>query len=100
MSEKKHKSGYVLLKEKYTALKAERDELQKDLDFALEKAKKERDEWKEKCNKWKSTAVTHLTNYDMERYMRYGLEEELAFLLDHCPFLVRWLYKRKFEKGE
>lgn len=99
MSEKKHKGGYELLKEKYAKLEAHAEELQKDLDFALEKAKKERDEWKAKCDKWKSTADTHLANYDKERYMRYGLEEKVAFLLDHCPFWVRWMYRKQFEKG-
>ena len=24
---------------------------------------------------------------------------KIAFLLDHCPFWVRWMYRHKFKKG-
>ena len=46
MSEKKHKGGYELLKEKLAKAEAKNAELQKDLDFALEKHKQERNELK------------------------------------------------------
>ena len=107
---KKHKGGYELLKEKYAKLEAElaaKDQriagltlnVESEVKKAKESAEAERDEWKAKCDKWKSTADTHLANYDKERYMRYGLEEKVAFLLDHCPFWVRWMYRKHFEKG-
>ena len=102
-------SDYELLKEKYAALEKERDKLKEKLtDVINEKDSfaddckrlyKEREEWKAKCDKWKSTADTHLSNYDKERYMRYGLEKRVAFLLKHCPFWVRWKYRKQFEKG-
>lgn len=103
---KKHKGGYELLKEKYAKLEKERDKLKEQLSMQIapdfetfKRVERERDEWKAKCDKWKSTADTHLANYDKERYMRYGLEEKVAFLLDHCPFWVRWKYRKQFEKG-
>ena len=103
---KKHKGGYELLKEKYAKLEAHAEELQKDLDFALEKAKKERDEWKAKwqqADAAKQDAVDKynrlLTNYDdVIRALKIA-NQKLAFLLDHCPFWVRWMYRKQFEKG-
>ena len=43
---KKHKSGFTLLKEKLAKAEAKNADLQKDLDFALEKHKQERNELK------------------------------------------------------
>ena len=88
MSEKKHKGGYELLKEKYAALE------------------KERDEWKAKwqqADAAKQDAVDKynrlLTNYDdVIRALKIA-NQKLAFLLDHCQFWVRWLYRKQFEKG-
>ena len=90
---KKHKSGYELLKEKYAKLEKERDELKKK--------------------------VAYLANGDAayyrerDAYQRHLMEEyepllnehredkkRIAFLLDHCPFWVRWMYRKQFEKGE
>lgn len=114
MKEKKHKSGYVLLKEKYAALEAKNAELQKEKKILVQTAQdnycrveKERDELKMK--------VAYLANGDAayyrerDAYQRHLTEEyepllnehredkkRIAFLLDHCPFWVRLAYKKKF----
>lgn len=53
MSEKKHKGGYELLKEKYAKLEKERDKLKRELSMQIapnfetfKRVERERDEWK------------------------------------------------------
>ena len=89
MSEKRHKSGYELLKEKYAALEAERDE------------------WKAKWQQADAAKQDTVDKYnrkqeDYDYIMRsFKIDEmRIAFLLDHCPFWVRWMYRNQFEKGE
>lgn len=80
-SEKKHKGGYELQKEKYAKLKAERDE------------------WKAKYEQKCASAKL----FENETTRLHGIIEEadkrIAFLLDYCPFWVRWMYRKHFEKG-
>lgn len=118
MSEKKHKGGYELLKEKYTKLKAERDELKQEIDRRQEekeilvqtaqdnyiRMEKGRDEWKagqektqedcnqllQECEGWE--AICKATEEERANFAR-----RLAFLLDHCPFWVRWMYRKQFK---
>lgn len=75
---KKHKGGYELLKEKYAKLE------------------KERDEWKAKYVKSLSDKEAACRNYAKEAVEK---DKRIAFLLKHCPFWVRWMYRRQFEKG-
>lgn len=114
MSEKKHKSGYELLKEKYAALEAKNAELQKEKEILVQTAQdnycrveKERDEWKAKydkeCNS--NQELTHLYNHDttvwknVAKEIRHEKDKRIDFLLKHCPFWVRWKYRKQFEKG-
>lgn len=78
MSEKKHKSGYELLKEKYAKLE------------------KERDDWKAKFEGKSSPIIRACERLSSDLV---DTEEKLSFLLKHCPFWVRWMYRKQFEKG-
>lgn len=101
-----HKSGYTLLKEKYAALEAKNERLQEKLtDVINEKDSfaddckrlyKEREEWKAKFE-GKSSPVFR-ANEKLSSDL-VDTEEKLAFLLEHCPFWVRWMYRKQFEKG-
>ena len=94
MSEKKPCNGYDRLKVKYAALERERDELKEKLTEVINEKNsfaddckrlyKERDKWREECQKC----------IDRDK----SLKSRIAFLLDHCPFWVRWKYNRKFGK--
>ena len=76
---KKHKSGYDLLKEKYAKLE------------------KERDEWKAKFER-KSSPIFRA--YKKLSSDLVDTEKKLDYLLKHCPFWVRWMYRKQFEKGD
>lgn len=109
MSEKKHKGGYELLKEKLSKVEKERDELDAKLcrtEEAIDICEKERDGWKAKWRQAyaaKQDAVDKYnrlgTNYDDVLRALKIANQKLAFLLDHCPFWVRWMYRKQFEKG-
>ena len=97
---KKHKSGYELLKEKYAALEAKNAELQKEKEILVQTAQdnycrveKERDEQKAKYEEQRSL-------FDKLYITSRGMKDRIDFLLDHCPFWVRWMYRRQFEEGE
>lgn len=100
MSERKHKSGYDLMKEKYATLEAKNAELQKEKEILVQtaqdnycRAEKERDEWKAKFEEQRSLFdKLYITSRDMK--------DRIDFLLDHCPFYVRWTYRRQFKEGE
>ena len=116
MSEKKHKSGYDLLKEKYATLEtklakteAARYNVFSELSQVIERVnelKKERDEWKAKWQQADAAKQDAVDKYnrkqeDYDYLMRsFKIDEmRIAFLLDHCTFWVRWLYRKQFEKG-
>ena len=110
MEKKNHKGGYAILKEKIASLEkqletkvAQITELQakveanKQLQAEAEKAKKdlakaeaERDSWH---NKYKSEHDFHVEAAEKRREAVSRLE----FLIDHCPFWVRWMYKHEFK---
>lgn len=81
MSKKKHKSGYELLKEKYEQKCNEHKQ-------AVERYNRKQDEY-----------VNLRKSYNILEEDNQCLNEQVAFLLDHCPFLVRWMYRKQFEKG-
>ena len=116
---KKHNGGYYL-KEKIAKLEAENKELKtlasdykkkyedeyerysftqdecdrKDKRLTEEinranKAEAERDSWH---NKYKSEHDFHVEAAEKRREAVSRLE----FLIDHCPFWVRWMYKHEF----
>lgn len=124
---KKHKSGFALLKEKLVKAEAKNAELQKEKEILVQTAQdnycrveKERDEWKAKY-KQKFRECIELQNNkvnshdDLMNVMRErdkwreecqkcidrdkSLKSRIAFLLKHCPFWVRWKYRKQFEKG-
>ncbi len=107
---KKHKGGYELLKEKYAKLEAElsaKDQriagltlnVESEVKKAKQSAEAERDEWKAKYEQKRNSCEL----YENEATRLHGLIEEadkrIAFLLKHCPFWVRWMYRKQFEKG-
>ena len=99
---KKHKGGYELLKEKYAKLEKERDKLKEQLSMQIapdfetfKRVEKERDEWKAKFE-GKSSPIFRA--YEKLSSDLVDTEERVAFLLDHCPFWVRWEYRKQFEK--
>ena len=100
---KKHKGGYELLKEKYAKLEKERDKLKEQLSMQIapdfetfKRVEKERDEWKAKYVKSLSDKEAACRNYAKEAVEQ---DKRIAFLLKHCPFWVRWMYRKQFEKG-
>lgn len=110
---KKHKGGYELLKEKYAALEKERDKLKEELSMQIapdfetfKRVEKERDEWKAKWQRSDAAKQDAVDNYNRLR-VTYGdvyrelnfMHQKLSFLLKHCPFWVRWMYRKQFEKG-
>jgi hypothetical protein len=104
--EKKHKSGYELLKEKYAALEAKNAELQKEKEILVQTAQdnycrveKERDEWKANCEHYKQESEYFHGQFRNELDINTGKDKRIAFLLDHCPFWVLWMYSKQFEKG-
>ena len=109
MSEKKHKGGYELLKEKYAALQAEKEILVQTAQENYCRVERERDEWKamyehlenrvEELRKVNERMREEYRHFNIVNTTRYELEDRNAFLLDHCPFWVRWMYRRHFEKG-
>ena len=99
---KKHKSGFTLLKEKLAKAEAKNAELQKEKEILVQTAQdnycrveKERDEWKAKYE-GKSSPIFRA--YEKLSSDLVDSEEKLAFLLKHCPFWVRWMYRKQFEK--
>jgi hypothetical protein len=118
MSEKRHKSGYDILKERvadlendvafyrsqYMEVSKERDKLKEKLSMQIapdfetfKRVERERDEWKAKYVKSLSDKEAACLNYAKEAVEQ---DKRIAFLLDHCPFWVRWMYRNQFEKGE
>ncbi len=97
-------NGYNRLKAKYAALEQERDHLQKDLDIANRVAndyKNERDQWEAKyaqADAAKQDAVDRFNRKqrDYEDVMQsFKIEAQNAtYLLNHCPFWVRWIIAR------
>lgn len=125
---KKHKGGYELLKEKLAKAEAKISELQKEKEILVQTAQdnycrveKERDELKEKLSlqiapdfedfkrvererdewkaKYEGKSSPIFRAYEKLSSDLVDTEEKLAFLLDHCPFWVRWKYRKQFEKG-
>ena len=111
---KKHKGGYELLKEKYAKLEKERDKLKEQLSMQIapdfetfKRVEKERDEWKakyeQKCEHHSSILQRldeEVKRRDFWRNQSDKNKERIAFLLKHCPFWVRWMYRRQFKEGE
>lgn len=91
-TEKKPKSGFARLKVKYEKLEAENKELKE----ALSKAQVAHVEYSRKTAEDLKKVETN-RNYWKNAYDKK--QKELAFLLDHCPFWVRWMYRKQFEKG-
>ena len=124
MSEKKHKSGYDILKERvadlendvafyrrqYRDVSKERDRLKEELSMQIapdfetfKRVERERDEWKKSSDEWKAkfeckSSPVFRANEKLGAEL-VDTEEKLAFLLKHCPFWVRWKFRKQFEKG-
>ena len=95
MEEKKHKGGYELLKEKYAKLEKERDEWKAKYVQADAAKQDAVDRYNRKQTDYATVTQAHsnaLGKIDEQ-------DLKLAFLLDHCPFWVRWMYRKHFEKG-
>ena len=98
MSEKKHKGGYELLKEKYAALQAEKEILVQNAQNNYLSMEKERDEWKAECEHYTNECEFFTDLYKKECDNGTDKDLRIAFLLAHCPFWVRWLYCKQFKK--
>ena len=99
MSERKHKSGYDLLKEKFAKAEAKNAELQKEKEILVQTAQdnycrveKERDEWKARNNE--------LCNvYDSLSKEYNNQQKRIRWLLDHASWFTLRKYRKQFEKG-
>ena len=109
-TEKKPKSGFARLKVKYEKLEAENKELKEALSKAqvahveysrktaeeLKKVETNRNYWKEAYDKKQKEHAELDKEYNKVLGWLDVKEHKIAFLLDHCPFWVRWMYKRAF----
>lgn len=113
---KKRKNGGWYLKEKIAKLEKQLADMQKEKEILVQTAQdnylrleKERDEWKAKYEKVAKTvdACTQSREYYREELIktereyldkRKDMQDRIAFLLNHCPFWVRWMYNKQFRK--
>ena len=94
----------------YCRVEKERDELKEKLSLQIapdfedfKRVERKLDEWKAKYAV--KTSELERTLHGQAISIRglamdnTELSKKVAFLLDHCPFWVRWMYRRRFEKG-
>lgn len=98
MKQRDEKGRFVRTTPDYKALyEAECSAHDREKEVFLE-MRKERDAWKAKYEKAYSHDMPIYRAYDKLANDLANADERIAFLLDLCPFWVRWMFRRKFEK--